>query len=72
MDYNDLLEKYHVVQREKNILKEEIKRLKLQLGIPEQLGIPFDFSEQKPMLEMIKADCKEVAIPNINHLSTPA
>jgi hypothetical protein len=29
MDYNDLLEKYHAVQRENHILKEEIKRLKL-------------------------------------------
>ena len=62
MDYNELLEKYHAVQHENNILKEEIKRLKLQLGIPEQQGIPFEFFEQKSMPEMIKAGFNEVEI----------
>ncbi len=77
MDYNDLLEKYHAVQRENHILKEEIKRLKFQLGIPEQPGIPFDFApnlgatESKPVPEMIKADCNEEEIADINNLSTP-
>jgi hypothetical protein len=78
MDYNDLLEKYHVVQRENHILKEEIKRLKFQLGIPEQQGIPFDYAlnmdvpKPKPVPEMIKVDCNEEEIPDINNLSTPS
>ena len=77
MDYNELFEKYHAVQRENHILKEEIKRLKLQLGIPEQQGIPFDYApnmganEPKPVPEIIKADSDEVGIPDINNLSTP-
>ena len=71
MDYNELLEKYHAVQHENNILKEEIKRLKLQLGIPEQQGIPFEFFEQKSMPEMIKAGFNEVEISDINNLSNP-
>ena len=70
MGYNDLLEKYHAVQRENHILKEEIKRLKFQLGIPEQQGILFVFFDPKPLPEMIKADCNEEEIPDINDLST--
>jgi hypothetical protein len=41
------------------------------LGIPEQPGIPFDFSDPKPLPEMIKADCNEEENPDINNLSTP-
>ncbi|HBE79952.1 MAG TPA: hypothetical protein DDW65_19555 [Firmicutes bacterium] len=78
MDYNDLLEKYHAVQRENHIIKEEIKRLKFQLGIPEQQGIPFDYAlnmkvtEQKPLPEMNIADSNEVEILDINNLSNPS
>jgi hypothetical protein len=72
MDYNDLLEKYHAVQLENHIVKEEIKRRKFQLGISEQPGIPFDFSDPKPMLEINKADFDEVEMPDINNLSTPS
>ncbi len=71
MDFKELLEKYQLLQNENNLLKEEIKSLKLQLGIPEQRGIPFEFSEQESMPEMIKADCDEVKITDINNLSTP-
>ncbi len=76
MDYNELLEKYYAIQRENHLLREEIKRLKLQVGIPEQQGIPFEFSEQKLMPEMIKADCDEIKIDEvkitaINNWSTP-
>jgi hypothetical protein len=57
MDYNELIEKYHALQSENNLLREENKRLRLQLRIPEQPGIPFDCelgaTEQKPMPEMI-------------------
>ena len=67
-----MLTKYHALQSENNHLKDEIKRLKLQLGIPEQPGIPFDFSGQEPTPEMIKADCNEVETSDINNLSTPA
>jgi hypothetical protein len=42
------------------------------LGIPEQPGIPFDFSDPKPMPEINKADFDEVEIPNINNLLTPS
>lgn len=72
MDYNELLAKYHALQNENNLLREEIKRLKPQLGIPEQQGIPFEFSEQESMPEIIKVDCKEVKISDINNLSTSA
>lgn len=72
MDHNELLTKYHALQSENHRLREEIKRLRLQLGIPEQQGIPFEFFEQKSMPEMIKADYDEVEIPDINNLSTPA
>jgi coenzyme F420-reducing hydrogenase beta subunit len=71
MDYNELLEKYYAIQRENHLLREEIKRLKLRVGIPEQQGIPFEFSEQKPMPEMIEVDCDEVKIMDINHWSIP-
>ncbi len=40
MDYNELLTKYHALQSENHYLREENKRLRLQLGIPEQPGIP--------------------------------
>lgn len=53
MDFNELLKKYQLLQAENNYLKEEIKRLKLQLGIPGQQGIPFDFSEPKSSLEIV-------------------
>jgi hypothetical protein len=49
-----------VLHSEKRCLKEENKLL---LGIPEQPGIPFDFSDPKPLPETIKADCKEEEIP---------
>jgi cell shape-determining protein MreC len=45
MDYNELFTKYHALQSENHRLREENKRLRLQLGIPEQQGIPFQFSE---------------------------
>ena len=35
--------KWKQLQIENNLLREGIKRLKLQLGIPEQQGIPFDY-----------------------------
>jgi cell shape-determining protein MreC len=38
MDYKELLEKYQALLVENNRLKEEIKRLQRQQGIPEQLG----------------------------------
>jgi hypothetical protein len=44
MDYNELLAKYNALQSENHYLREEIKRLKFQLGIPEQQGILFDFA----------------------------
>ena len=76
MDYNELLAKYHALQSENHYLREGNKRLRLQLGIPEQLGIPFDFApnlslpEQKLLPEMGKVAYNEEEIPNINDLST--
>ncbi len=78
MDYNELLTKYHWLQSENHRLREENKRLRLQLGIPEQPGIPFDYTlnmevtEPKPVPEMNKADSNEVEIPDVNNLSTPS
>jgi hypothetical protein len=73
MDYNDLLTKYRALQSENHRLREENKRLRLQLS-----WIPFDFvphlgaTELKPLQEMMKADSDEVGIPDINNLSTPS
>ena len=47
MDFKELLEKYQALLTENNGLKEEIKRLKVQLGIREQQVIPYEFSEPK-------------------------
>lgn len=72
MNFSELFEKYQALQGENNLLREENKRLKRQLGISKQQEISFEFSEQKLMLEMIKTDYDEVEIPGINNLSTPA
>jgi hypothetical protein len=78
MNYDELLEKYYTLHSENNSLREEIKRLKLHLGIPEQPGIPFDCvpklgaTEPKPMPKTVKADYNKVGISDINNLSNPS
>jgi hypothetical protein len=72
MDYKELLEKYQALLVENNHLKEEIKRLKSQQGIPEQQGIPFDFFEQNSTFEILGQNSMRTAIAaSINNFSDP-
>ena len=72
MDYNELLKKYQLLQTENNLLREEINRLKFQLGIPEQPGIPFDFSKPESSPEVIKENYSDTESSlAINNFSAP-
>ncbi len=76
MDYNKLLAKYYASQSKNHHLREENKRLRLPLGILEQLGIPFGFApnlgatEPRLVPEMMKVDFDELETPDIHNLST--
>jgi hypothetical protein len=72
MDYKELLEKYKSLLIENNHLKEEIKRLKGQQGIPEQQGIPFDFSEQNLTVDILgQHSMSSATVVSLNNWSDP-
>lgn len=72
MDSKELLVKYQALLCENNDLKEEIKRLKIQLGFQEPQAICSEFSEHKTDLKIVAQEYEEQAVPSvINNMSDP-